>query len=145
MALVKWAADTGLEVGLLSKRSGSANGYSFEVRGDYANNNVEFAYRTATGYNQFRGGGVVPGTWTHIACTYDGTTGKIYLQGALNASSTYQSGDLVNGTLDLTIGAFSPTGNLFNGLMTRVCLYNRALTAAEVKRHYEAELMLTRW
>ncbi len=72
-----------------------------------------------------------PGTWQHLAATYDGATARFYVDGALAASRPF-GGDV--GSSDVfRIGAYgpSPTG-FFDGLIDEVRIYDRALTATEI-------------
>ena len=69
------------------------------------------------------------GDWSHIAMTYDGSTQKLYVNGSLAASAAL-SGSINQDANSLLIGQF------FNGMLDEVAIYNRALSATEVKDHY---------
>ncbi len=86
------------------------------------------------------------GEWTHVAVSWDGTVGnannvRIYINGV---ESTYQITDAGSGSLEsdasnnFTIGARTNTGGerYFDGFMDEVRVYNRVLTASEVKQLY---------
>ena len=75
--------------------------------------------------------GFFDGRWHHVLGTYDGTTSKIYIDGAL-ASSTAISGSVsYRGTLE--IGRDSITGiRFFNGAIDDVLVYDRALSESEI-------------
>jgi len=70
--------------------------------------------------------------WTHFACTFDGTTGHLYLDGqdmanvgggtALGAGST--SGGAIAGN--------SPTGDTLDGLIDQLRIWNVARTAQQI-------------
>jgi hypothetical protein len=81
--------------------------------------------------------GLTLGTYHHVAATADGTTVNFYLDGAL-AGSAAQTAALVPTTGNLQIGAAAPFNNTFDGLIDDVAVYNRALTAVEVQRIYNA-------
>ena len=70
-------------------------------------------------------------TWTHLAMTYDGTTLKIYVNGAL-VTSTAQSGTMTTSTTRCRSAAIGPTGNT-SGLIDEVRVYNIALTQAQIQ------------
>jgi chitodextrinase len=71
------------------------------------------------------------GTWQHIAATYDGTTAKFYVDGALVASKTFT--DDVGNSNNWRIGAYGGTpGGFFDGTIDEVRIYDRALTAGQV-------------
>lgn len=71
-------------------------------------------------------------TWTHLAMTYDGTTLKIYVNGAL-VTSTAQSGTITASTNPLQIGGDSTYGQYFKGLIDEVRVYNIALTQTQIQ------------
>ncbi len=88
-------------------------------------------------------GGVIPvNTWTHVAGTYDASTGQniIYVNGAPVASRT-RSGGIFNPATDFLIGAQdagSGVARFFPGLIDEVKIYNRALSASEIQAIYKA-------
>jgi len=85
---------------------------------------------------------VVPdGQWNFVALTYDGTKVVFYINGAVDSSHS-RSGTVRTNTNSLTIGRHGGDANqsggdsFFKGAMDDVRIYNRALTAAEVKQLY---------
>ena len=73
------------------------------------------------------------GHWYFISASYDGTTWRIYVNGALVAS-TADTGP-VAASANLYIGALEyngATGSFFNGLMTRPFLIPTALSRAQI-------------
>jgi fibronectin type 3 domain-containing protein len=78
---------------------------------------------------------IMAGTWTHVAVTLAGTTGRIYIDGSLAGSTTTMTlmpSDLGNTTLnwfgDSQFGA-DPT---FNGQLDEFRIHSRALSDAEI-------------
>jgi hypothetical protein len=71
-------------------------------------------------------------TWTHLAATYDGTTLRMFVNGA-QAGSVPATGTLLQTTNPLSIGGNLVWGEYFEGLIDEVRIYNRALTAAEIQ------------
>jgi hypothetical protein len=69
-------------------------------------------------------------TWHHIAVVYDGTTSKLYLDGALDASVP-ASGSIENSTGDLIFGQ-SIDFRYFAGALDEIRWYSRGLSDAEV-------------
>jgi hypothetical protein len=68
--------------------------------------------------------------WHQVVYTYDGTTDRLYLDGALAATSTtgtHQAGTPTSAYL----GTYSPSMEMFGGSLDDVRVYNRALSAAE--------------
>jgi hypothetical protein len=80
------------------------------------------------------------GEWHHIVGTRDGSenSNKIYVDGALENSSTPTfTGELTFNAKDVTIGFFDVLPFYwFNGTLDEMALYNQALPADEVARHY---------
>jgi hypothetical protein len=78
------------------------------------------------------------GTWSHVVGTYDGSTIKVYLNGAL-VQSLAHSAPLTHSSSPLLIGNAVGAGNFhWAGSLDEVAVYSRALTAAEVAQHYAA-------
>jgi hypothetical protein len=69
--------------------------------------------------------------WSHLATTYDGSSWKFYVNGALIASRTY-TGAIPVSTGALRIGGNSIWPEWFKGQIDEVRIYSRALSAAEV-------------
>jgi len=100
---------------------------------------------TAPGKLSFYGSGddlagtttIQPNTWYHAAVTYDGTTVRLYLNGALEATKATTSLNTVLDNNGLTLG-LRPTVSAWNGQIDEVEIFNRALTASEVQSIYLA-------
>ena len=78
---------------------------------------------------------IKPHTWRHGVAVIDGENSKLYLDGKEVASGTLLS---FTQTSVVDIGQTVPYGFQFKGLIALARIYNRALTADEVKHHYEA-------
>ncbi|MEU0563939.1 LamG domain-containing protein, partial [Nonomuraea sp. NPDC005983] len=71
-------------------------------------------------------------TWTHLAATYDGTTLKLFTNGAQTATKPITGPlRLDNGLLH--IGGSTLWGEHFNGLIDEVRIYNTALTPVQLQ------------
>jgi hypothetical protein len=79
------------------------------------------------------GGAKLPvGVWTHVAVTFDGTTARFYLDGTETGSGGFSFGFDTESALHF--GSDDPNGgNAFNGALDEVRLYDKALSAAEIK------------
>ena len=73
-----------------------------------------------------------PGTWYHIAATYDGSQMKFYIDGTLRGT-TNVSGVIPNGGRDIWIGGNEPWGEYFDGVIDEVQVYDRALGETEIQ------------
>jgi hypothetical protein len=82
-------------------------------------------------------GAVVSGQTYHVVGTYDGTTQRLYLNGAQVASAPLTGAATVTpSTLD--IGSWDGSGEKFSGVVDEVALYSQALSATRVSSHYSA-------
>jgi hypothetical protein len=70
--------------------------------------------------------------WTHLAATYDGTTLRIYVNGA-QASTLAVGGPIVTTSGVLRIGGNNIWGEWFAGSIDEVRIYSRVLTATEIQ------------
>lgn len=70
------------------------------------------------------------GRWYHVVCTWDGLTGRIYLDGEQDASGTLE-GTPITSNAALTFGYAGYLG-AFPGSIDDVQLWDRALAASEV-------------
>jgi hypothetical protein len=79
-------------------------------------------------------------TWTHVGLTFDGSTAKAYVNGALTRTVSGLSGNIPTTPGPLKIGARAgPTGvSNFTGLIDEVEIYNRALMAWEIQAIFHA-------
>jgi hypothetical protein len=84
---------------------------------------------------QLNTGQVTYGAWTHLAATYDGSTMILYKNGVQIGSSA-QSGAFDSYNTALRIGTNGGNGESFLGSIDDPRVYNRALSASEVKQLY---------
>jgi uncharacterized repeat protein (TIGR01451 family) len=77
---------------------------------------------------------LTPKAWNHVAATFDGTDYAVYVNGDLEYSTdAFSDTKPYSGTTQVTIGKVD---NHFNGLIDEVAIFNRALSASEIKDHY---------
>ena len=78
--------------------------------------------------------------WIISTVTYDGTDVKMYLNGVLDRVATIGSITFDTGSgFPLDIGYDNPGGDeYFNGNISQILIYNRALTQQEVLQNYNA-------
>ena len=72
-----------------------------------------------------------PGTWSHVVVTFDGTMGRMYINGVAEPGTA--TGDFGN-TFPSAIRIGGLQSNAFAGLLDEVHLIDRALSASEVER-----------
>lgn len=78
------------------------------------------------------------GVWSHNCFSYGGTDLKLYVNGQL-AATTAVNQPLSSHSYPLKIGARGTGSNSFPGLVDEVKLFNRILTADEIKAEYDAQ------
>jgi len=114
-------------------------GIGTKVEGNCA---YAFIWDKGEGYYIATWGGKVPidGNWHHIVAPYDRDAELIiYVDGEVAAKVNISSkSDSVDNSLNLTIGKQSG-GQNFSGSIDDIRLYNRALSAEEVKALYDLE------
>jgi hypothetical protein len=74
-------------------------------------------------------------TWYHVAFTYDGNNVKIFINGVLDSTTSY-TGNIVTSGNVLRIGRGDPA-DYFNGTIDNVKIWDRALTAEEIKTDFD--------
>jgi concanavalin A-like lectin/glucanase superfamily protein/fibronectin type III domain protein len=79
-------------------------------------------------------GAIVAGQTYHVVATYDGSTARLYVNGAV-AASLAVTGAATDTTSPLTIGAWSATDEFMAGTIDEVALYPAALSAARIQAH----------
>ncbi len=71
--------------------------------------------------------------WTHVAVTYDGTSLRHYINGALDRSTSISCAVSNTNSAPIRIGSNGGGGEVLNGLIDDVRIYNRPLTAAQIQ------------
>ena len=109
---------------------GKANSGGFDLKLDGAMQAVCSIYINGA-YRQPRSTTLIPvNTFTHLACTYDGSEAKIFVNG-VEEDSVAVTGPIVNSNVNLLIGADPQSDDdrwYFEGLIDTVRIYDTALT-----------------
>jgi peptidoglycan/xylan/chitin deacetylase (PgdA/CDA1 family) len=82
-------------------------------------------------------GAIVAGATYHVVGTYDGTTQRLYVNGA-QVASVALTGAIGANTNSLIVGSWNGAQEFFAGTIDEVAVYPAALTAARVSAHYQA-------
>lgn len=76
-------------------------------------------------------------TWWHLVGTYDGTNMRVYIDGELDGTLAATAA-IVTNTADLRLGNLAISGtDEFHGNLDDMRIYDRALSAAEVRQMYD--------
>jgi hypothetical protein len=109
----------------------------FELGTDGTGTQYKFIVKNAAApYGLANGGTISPGDWQFVVGTYDGTTGTLYVDGKAVATDSFTAPGTVS--LPVYIGAYIGGGAGWNGRIDEVQVYNRTLSAAEVRALYES-------
>jgi hypothetical protein len=87
-------------------------------------------------------GAIVVGTTYHVVGTYDGTTQRLYINGAQSVSAAL-TGAITANTNALYIGSWNGSSEFYRGTADEVAVYSTALTASQVLSHYNAGIAVT--
>jgi len=124
---------------LVVKMGGGKDGYRVNVTGERVYWQIPGDDK-AWNYGFYSTKPFTAGAWNHVACTYDGTNMKTFLNGA-EAGSLPRAGAVIPGTAALVIGAFNVEGVAsFTGGIDDVILYNRAIGLDEILKIHAAGL-----
>ena len=119
------------------------NSYLFYLGQDAANSRYGFALfqtnntvRTLTPTTEYS-----INTWTHIVCTADGSTMRIYKNGVIDPTTQTYDGTIKTSTKKLVVGTLREEDTVYNytGRIAFCRIYNRALSATEVAQNYNSQ------
>jgi Concanavalin A-like lectin/glucanases superfamily len=129
---LNWTDKTIVGKSVLNKERPSSLTYALYAGSDAGQPNVD--YTSGGAEVDLNAGSAIPlNDWTHLAGTFDGTTLRLYVNGALIGSKPSSSPiDVTNGVLRIG-GTRSFTGEFFPGLIDEVRIYNRALSQQELQ------------
>jgi len=116
--------ETVFSTGLFLGTDGTGAGFKFIVK------------NAAAPYGVANGGKISPGDWQFVAGTYDGTIGSLYVDGQLVGSDTFAAPGATS--MPLYMGAAYNGAAPWKGGIDEVQVYNRSLSAAELRSLYEA-------
>lgn len=123
---------------IVGGRAVSANdGFNFRLRGGIGGDPLELIIYG--GFVQISGAsGMAANTWHHVSATYDQVNVVFYVDG--QQISSHAQTDAIDLAGTVYLGALNNQGTsvgFFNGPLDDICIYDRALPAAEVERLYE--------
>jgi hypothetical protein len=121
---------------------GSAVNAIFTLGGNSSSNEAIYINSSPAVKFEYNGdttgtGTVTEGDWVHIVGTYDETNATLYINGSQNAQTARTAADITN-ALVKQIGRDTTTFRYYNDQLAQPRIYNRALTAEEVQRNYNA-------
>ena len=130
----KWDGLTTAWQGLIGKRRSdwSANGMMWQIEANQTDGSLHFQ-REGAGDVEISAAALPIGQWNHIAVTFDGTTARTYLNGALVTEGAFSFG--FDREAPVQFGADTAGGgNSFNGALDEIRIYDNVLSEAEIKQ-----------
>jgi hypothetical protein len=125
--------------GILAKGNGTDSwDYEFFICGDSQCTAGSIGIYSSTVGNSFSNRGISDLNWHHVAVIRSGTTVTFYIDGESAGANSYFAA-FSNNSYPIRIGTDGPTWNAvsaFNGSIDEVRLYNRGLTATEIRNLY---------
>jgi hypothetical protein len=79
--------------------------------------------------------------WHHLAFTYDGTTVKMYVNGAEKSSYIPAGGSITQTAGNIYIGKPEFANHSFTGSIDEVAIWDNALPGADILKHYQNGLL----
>ena len=108
-----------------------SNGYALFINNGNVTGNINGSETVTSPF-----GVLVADKWQQITWTWDGTNHSIYVNGKLILSST-DSRRPPSNTTNMRIGTWNhDTGREYQGSMSEIAIYNKGLSASEVKTIY---------
>ncbi len=138
-----WLYPTNLAMGqwqpLVTKTNNGGQNRNYGLYLNLSNPTVHYSFQ-AIDCTTFRSydstGNITANQWTHIAMTYNGTALSLYMNGRLDSSQTI-SGTPCMTTDPLRISEATATYRTVYGSIDDVRIYNRPLSAAEIRDVYQ--------
>jgi hypothetical protein len=142
MTLEAWVYPTASMSGwdtVIMKEQTGGNAYALSANSD---TNIPNTTVNVGGTDrQLRAGSYLPANqWSHVAATYNGSTQRLYVNGA-QVGARSQTGAITLSNGALRIGGNSVWGSYFNGYIDEVRVYNRELSQAEISADSKAAVV----
>ncbi len=126
---------------IISKVGGAAgnNGYQMALtRGNVLIGMFNTPGQAWPGYTVSTPLPIEPGTWNHVAWTYDQSASKLYLNGQPVATNVVGPVTISATSANLHVSSDDGNNAYFAGLIDEATVYNRALSASEIAAIYNA-------
>ena len=130
---VKTTNTTGIKTVICNHGSGLPTQFDLRTNGTNFDCFVGFGTYVVTA------GTVIPNTWQHVAMVFDGVTLKLYVNGVNVGTTNTPSYTLQASTAPIIMGN-NGYGEIFQGKMDEVRVWNRALPQAEIQNNMNCEL-----
>jgi Concanavalin A-like lectin/glucanases superfamily len=135
----------GTDQGIVSKVGGAVGNNGYDLTLSARNQLVALFNSPGQGWPGYEVGvllPIVPGTWNHVAFTYDQSAMKLYFNGQPVATNVIGQAVISATSANLHISGDDNNHDYFDGLIDEASVYNRALSASEIAVIYQAGLGL---
>lgn len=105
---------------------------------NWATSAIRIAARTTTNINHATPSGVLNGSILHVVLTYDGTTARLYINGAQRASGAVPYTSITPNTSTLGALVRTSVSSYASGRFAELAYYDYALSQARILAHYNA-------
>ena len=107
--------------------------------------NVQVKNAAGTAASATSSGSILAITWTQVAFTFDGSTVRLYVNGAADSTTASLTGSLRTTSHPLRIGHYYGSTLYFTGSIDEVQLWDRALSVDEIAQYAAADLPAVRF
>ena len=138
--LEAWAKWEGGGTGnVFSKRADDRGGTGYALSVSNVNGKHQWSYLRQNGDNGDSATFQATATtgFVHVVATYDGTVGRLYLNGTEVANTSFRD-SLVGGQSSLFLGNSAAGNGAFQGTLDELAIYTHVVSADRIKVHYQA-------
>ncbi|HJV66231.1 MAG TPA: Ig-like domain-containing protein [Geomonas sp.] len=139
MTLEAWVLPTRISTAWQDVIYKGADIYYLEATSPYSSAPGGSVKINGTSYGAFAPSALTANTWAHLAVTYDGSTVRLYVNGAL-VSSRSMSGTIGSSTYPLQIGGDSLYGEWFSGKIDEVRVFNVPRSQSQIQSDMQTPL-----
>ena len=123
--------------GVIIGNSDTTSNRGFEVQLDSDSNRIQFFINDNSAFKSSVG--LAVGQTYRVACTYDGSSRKIYIDGVLRGTNTHVTGPMLASTATIVVGRRGWTSDKYLIADNKdIRILDRAVTAQEIADHYAA-------
>ncbi|MDD4924653.1 MAG: LamG domain-containing protein [Dehalococcoidales bacterium] len=120
-------------------------GYGTLIYRHDTSNKIKHCFRNTAASAQCFDATYTPNEWTHMVMSWDGNQMFLYKNAVYQGDSTGPAGGTITPQVNLKFGRYTAALGHFDGLIDEVHIYNRALSAEEVRYHYNKEGPVAEW
>ncbi|MEM4733383.1 MAG: LamG domain-containing protein, partial [Candidatus Bathyarchaeia archaeon] len=132
---------------IISKRGSTTGTYSYQIGFQTLTtkpyNTIYFdIWNASNSYREIEYQSLSLNTWYYIACTYDGTTMRMYINGNLINSTSCKGNIYSSIGIPLYVGSMNSTHYFCRAIIDEIRIYPKALTADQISRSYNQTMNL---